>query len=60
MVFLRINKIVDTSNLTESLKKEGILINPPENGKLRLVTHYYISRKEAETVAETLRAFLSN
>lgn len=58
MVFLKINKTVDSAILTESLKKNGILINPPENGNLRLVTHYYIGRAEVEKVAEKLRAIL--
>ncbi len=59
MVFLKINKNLDSAILIESLKKEGILINPPENGNLRLVTHYYIGRTEAEKVAEKLRAIIS-
>ncbi|MGI6086249.1 MAG: threonine aldolase family protein [Acetivibrionales bacterium] len=58
MVFLKINKTIDPANLIESLKKEGILINPPEDGNLRLVTHYYIGRKEVEKVAEKLNAIL--
>ena len=60
MVFLKINKNIDLSGLQEALKKEGILINPPENGKLRLVTHYYIGRTEVEKVARTLRAILAD
>jgi len=60
MVFLKIKKAVDSVLLIESLKKEGILINPPENGDLRLVTHYYIGRAEVEKVAEKLNAILSN
>lgn len=60
MVFLKIKKTIDPVLLVESLKKEGILINPPENGNLRLVTHYYIGRAEVEKVAEKLNAILSN
>ena len=60
MVFLKIKKTIDPVLLVESLKKEGILINPPENGDLRLVTHYYIGRAEVEKVAEKLNAILSN
>lgn len=60
MVFLKINKTVDSAFLTESLKKDGILINPPEDGNLRLVTHYYIGRKEVEKVAEKLNTILSD
>ncbi len=60
MVFLKINKTVDSAFLTESLKKDGKLINPPEDGNLRLVTHYYIGRKEVEKVAEKLNAILSD
>lgn len=60
MVFLKINKTVDSATLIESFKREGILINPPENGNLRLVTHYYIGKSEVEKVAEKLRAILSN
>lgn len=59
MVFMKINKSIDPSGLIEALKKEGIMINPPENGILRLVTHYYIGRAEVEKVAQTLKDILS-
>lgn len=59
MVFLKINKTIDSDILIESLKREGILINPPDNGNIRLVTHYYIGRTEVEKVAEKLRAIIS-
>lgn len=59
MVFLKINKPIDSVMLIESLKNDGILINPPENGNMRLVTHYYTGKAEIEKAAEKLIAILS-
>jgi len=58
MVFFRINKPVDPAGLTEALKNEGILANPPINGEMRLVTHYYIDRSHIEKTAKTLKEIL--
>lgn len=58
MVFFKINKPIDTELFTETLKNEGILVNPPVNGEMRLVTHYYISRPQIEKTVKTLKGFL--
>jgi threonine aldolase len=38
------------------LKRRGVLINPIAGARLRLVTHYDVSRKDCERAAETLTA----
>lgn len=48
MVFFSIDRDVDPMYITEELKKEGILANPPENGIMRLVTHYYIGKEQVD------------
>ncbi len=59
MVFFKINKPVDPIWLTEGLKKDGILVNPPANGEMRLVTHYYIGRSQIERTVESLKKLLN-
>ena len=55
MVFFKIKKSVDGKAMTEELKKKGILVNSPENGLMRLVTHYYIGREQVEKTASALK-----
>jgi threonine aldolase len=58
MVFFKINKPVDPEELTDALKKEGILVNPPEKGLMRLVTHYYIGKEQVEKTAAKFKDIL--
>lgn len=59
MVFFKINQPVDPILLTEALRKDGILVNPPANGEMRLVTHYYIGRPQIERTVESLKKLLN-
>lgn len=38
----------------ETFRKNGILINPPENGEVRFVTHYYITKEDIERTIEMI------
>jgi len=58
MVFLRLNKPVDGQALALAMKREGILINPPQDGMLRLVTHYYIGKTQVDKTVENLERCL--
>lgn len=58
MVFFRINGEYDQDRLMERLNAADILANPPQNGIMRLVTHYYIGKEQVEKVAEMLKQLL--
>ncbi len=60
MVFFRIHQEIDAIAVTEALKNEGILVNPPQDGLMRLVTHYYIGKEQVERTAAKLKEVLSN
>lgn len=55
MVFIRFRCPVDTDALMQRLKSNGILANPPEDGVMRLVTHYYIDSDMVKKVADVFR-----
>lgn len=48
-----------SEKFTEGLKNAGILINPPENGLVRFVTHYWISREDVMKIAGEVRKVLA-
>ena len=53
MVFFTWPKAEDkktAARVIEVFKKYKIIINPPEKGKFRFVTHYWIGDKEVETI----------
>ena len=58
MVFFKINKPFNSHELTQALHKEGILVNPPENGIMRLVTHYYIGKDQVEKTVSKFKSIL--
>ncbi len=60
MVFFRIHQAIDAIAVTEALEKEGILVNPPQDGLMRLVTHYYIGKEQVERTVAKLKEVLSN
>jgi threonine aldolase len=39
-------------DIAEAFSRRGILINPPENGVCRFVTHYWIREKEVRAILE--------
>jgi threonine aldolase len=57
MVWARVD--CDGTALADFLRKRGILVNPPERGILRLVTHHDLSDADVETAAAAIRKFLS-
>lgn len=54
MVFMKINKPVE-KELMDALNEEGILANPPANGEMRLVTHYYIGKEQIDKTVSVFR-----
>lgn len=60
MVFFKFNKKINTEALSEYFIKNGIKINDSENGKLRFVTHYWITRKDIYKIIQTMKDFLAN
>jgi threonine aldolase len=60
MVFFRIDGEYDEDKLMERLNAAGILANPPHNGVMRLVTHYYTRKDQIETAAEVFSRLLKD
>jgi len=60
MVYFNIkNNNYNMENLTDLLYSRGIKINPPENGVIRFVTHYWISKDNINYIVNTLEEILS-
>ncbi|HON88673.1 MAG TPA: GntG family PLP-dependent aldolase, partial [Spirochaetales bacterium] len=59
MVFCRIPEYIESSNLVGFLQSKNILINPPELGMYRFVTHYWIQKDHIEYFVQVLREYLS-
>lgn len=61
MVFFKFsNPDIDTQKLVNLFLDHHIKINNPENGEMRFVTHYWISKEDVYTVVKLLKSFLSN
>ncbi len=55
MVFFRLNHYpLNGEKLVEALSSKNILINPPEDGELRFVTHYWVDRPDLEYCIQAL------
>lgn len=48
-----------SERLMKSLAEKGIRVNAPDNGIMRLVTHYWIGRDDIGYVAESLKEILT-
>ncbi|MGL5087762.1 MAG: low-specificity L-threonine aldolase [Clostridium sp.] len=60
MVFFKFKDTnVNTSNLVEYFKENCIKINNAENGEMRFVTHFWITKNDISKIVETLKAFLA-
>lgn len=59
MVFFRIQKTIDPESLVGYLRGKGILVNGPDAGQWRVVTHYWINRTRIDKYAAALEAFLA-
>lgn len=59
MVWFEIN--ADSCNLSEMANfflGKGIKINPPENGQIRFVTNYWISKEDVDYIVDITRQFV--
>lgn len=57
MVFFKLKTYpVKADELVQQLLKKDIVINGEDNGMMRFVTHYYVSKEEIDTVVETMKA----
>ncbi len=59
MVFFRLPAGADGEALAVHLKANGVLINPPELGLCRFVTHYWIDRRAIDRVVALMREFFA-
>jgi threonine aldolase len=59
MVFIQFQRPVNTDELMRKLKSDGIIANPPNNGVMRLVTHYYIDPEMVKKTADVLSKALA-
>ncbi|MDK2897236.1 MAG: threonine aldolase [Candidatus Atribacteria bacterium] len=61
MVFFTVNSPqFRPRHFVQSLEKEGIKINPPDQGEFRLVTHYWIAEKDIKKVVSTIKDYFQN
>lgn len=54
MVFLEIAGLSDAEAFSAALERRGILVNPPEGGGLRLVTHYWIKAERIPVIVSAV------
>jgi len=59
MVFFKIKESINTKDLVKFFYEKGIKINDAENGKMRFVTHYWVTKEDIKTIINTLKAFLN-
>lgn len=59
MVFFKLPDGIDGQNFASFLISRGVLINPPEAGYCRFVTHYWIKREQIDTVVELISNFIA-
>lgn len=57
MVFFRTPSSIDGQALCTFLSENGVLINPPELGAIRFVTHYWITREHIDKVVALMAGF---
>jgi len=60
MVWFRLLADIDSSELMSALSAAGIKANPPEAGRMRLVTHWQVSREAIDKVLEVFQRVLSD
>lgn len=59
MVFFKVDTKLDNNRLKDEFFKRGIKINPPENGEMRFVTNYWISKEDIDKVIKSFKEILS-
>ncbi len=60
MVFFRLPPHTDSAKLEQHMKANGVLINPPEQGYARFVTHYWIHREQIDAAVRHLETLLAS
>ncbi len=60
MVFFAVDPAPDPERVVRAMAERGILVNPPENGSFRFVTHYWIDAARVETAARAFTEVLRN
>lgn len=61
MVFFEMSHAgLDMNLFVEEMFKRGILINSAENGVMRFVTHYWVSKKDIGFVIDSMKAVLAD
>lgn len=56
MVYFKLNGFpLDSDALVEYLLKKNVLINGADNGEIRFVTSYYVSKQEIDFVADAMK-----
>ncbi len=60
MVFFAVDPAPDPERVVRAMAERGILVNPPENGSFRFVTHYWIDAARVETAARAFAEVLRN
>lgn len=58
MVFCKIPLLTDIEGFEKRLEEEGILINGPEDGMFRFVTHYWINDEAVDKLVYEIKRFL--
>lgn len=55
MVYLTMNTSLSAEAVSERCREHGVLIYPPENGLIRLVTHYWIDDAGVDKAVDVLK-----
>lgn len=59
MVFFKIlSEGIDSEKLVNFMKENNVKINPPENGEMRFVTHYWVTEEDVHFVVSLMKKFL--
>lgn len=60
MIFFKFNKAtIDSKELVNYFYENNIKINPIENGNMRFVTHYFVTKEDINKIVLTLKNFLN-
>ncbi|WP_215780274.1 low-specificity L-threonine aldolase [Paludibacterium sp. B53371] len=59
LVWFTVPPTLSAERLMQALEQAGIKANPPEAGRMRLVTHWQIGREEIDRVVAVLRTVLA-
>jgi threonine aldolase len=59
MVYFAINPAPDPGKFAARMKSHGILVNPPESGRLRFVCHYWITDQHLQLILDAVAASLA-